>query len=358
MTFVQPAFLWGLLAVAVPILIHFWHQKKGQPMAWAAMEWLREATEQPQRGLKFENALLLALRCLLITLLSVWLAEPVWPDKTNPKDRTAVHIAVADSLVMRTFRFELQQARQRGEPIVTLPSPTNPMRLQTLIDSVHKPHVTLHLYALNEATLADAPVLTTPARFSLHTALLPTRPAATQTRPFASIDGPLNVQLDYRNPTERQTVTAALRALETVFGLRLNMSSTPEGSPAPDWVLTDRLPKNLTDKTLYTVSGQMSGPNKPNVQIVPDTLTPQTATWVANGQLPEWLGEQLLRFYGPRLPDPPLTQAEMARLFEPQAPPKTDASTQSGHSAEQVGVLLALLLVLNLERWIALRKNT
>ncbi|KAB7729100.1 hypothetical protein F5984_15740 [Rudanella paleaurantiibacter] len=358
MTFIQPAFLWGLLAVAVPILIHFWHQKKGQPMAWAAMEWLREATEQPQRGLKFENALLLALRCLLIALLSVWLAEPVWPGKTNPTDGATVHLAVADSLVMRTFRFELQQARQRNETVVTLPSPTNPVRLQTLIDSVHKPDVALHLYALNEATLADVPVLSTPARFSLHTALLPTPTPATQTRPFARIDKPLNVQLDYRNPTERQTVTAALRALETVFGLRLNLSNPAGNSPAPDWILTDRIPQNPADKTLYTVSGQVSGPNKPNVRVVADTLTPQTATWVANGQLPEWLGEQLLRFYGPRLPAPPLTQSEMAQLFVSQPPPKTDAKTRFGHSVEQMGVLLAFLLVMGLERWIALRKNT
>ena len=52
MQFLQPLFLWGTLAVAIPIALHFWHQKKGTVIAWAAMRFLFEKNQQPQRGLR------------------------------------------------------------------------------------------------------------------------------------------------------------------------------------------------------------------------------------------------------------------------------------------------------------------
>lgn len=368
MTFLQPAFLWGLLAIAIPVLIHWWHQKRGQPLPWAAMQWLREASEQQQRGLKFDDWLLLAVRCFVIALLSILLAQPVWRHDDDPKTVRAVHVVASDSLVRSTFRFELERAQQAGEAVVSLPAnPLNPLLLQVVIDSLRQPDLALHLYVRNDASLAEVPQISVPDRFSLHTAMLPQltnqRVSGAGQEPFSGIKNPLSVWLNYRNPTERQTVTAALRALAGVYGLTLNLSTAPNPNNKPDWVLTDQFPPNPKSQTLYTVSGANGGTAQnrvtqlaPNIVFMADTLTPQTSEWVTNGQLPEWLGNQLLAFYKRNPAPPALTQQEMTGLFV-RTNAMNDTQTASiSRTREQNWLLLALLLLIGLERWLALRK--
>lgn len=369
MTFLQPVFLWGLLAIAIPVLIHLWHQKRGQPLPWAAMQWLHEASEQQQRGLKFDDWLLLAVRCLVIALLSVLLAQPVWKQDTNPKMIRAVHVVATDSLVRSTFRFELERARQVGEAVVALPTanPLNPLLLQVVLDSVRQPNLAVHLYICNDASLADVPQILVPERFSLHTAMLPQlasqRVSGVGQKPFSGIKSPLFLLLNYRNSTERQTVTAALRALAGVYALNLNLSTFPNPKSQPDWVLTDRFPLKPSPQTLYTVSGASGATAQnrvaqltPNIVFVADTLTPQTSERVANGQLPEWFGNQLLAFYKRNSAPPPLTQQEMAGLFVRTNATNTTQSAPIDRTWEQNWLLLALLVVIGVERWLALRK--
>ncbi len=369
MTFLQPAFLWGLLAIAIPVLIHLWHQKRGQPLPWAAMQWLREASEQQQRGLKFDDWLLLAVRCFVIALLSVLLAQPFWQQDADPKTIRVVHVVASDSLVRSTFRFELERARQAGETVVALPAnnPLNPLLLQAVLDSVRQPDLAVHLYVHNDASLADVPQISVPERFSLHTAMLPQpttqRVSGTNQKPFSGVKSPLSILLNYRSPTERQTVTAALRALAGVYALTLNLSTNPNSTSKPDWVLTDHFPGNPRPQTLYTVSGAngASAQNRvaqltPNVVFVSDTLTPQTSERVANGQLPEWLGNQLLTFYKRNPAPPALTQQEMAGLFVRTNALNVTQTASIDRTREQNWLLLALFLLIGIERWLALRK--
>ncbi len=370
MTFLQPAFLWGLLAIAIPVLIHLWHQKRGQPLPWAAMQWLREASEQQQRGLKFDDWLLLAVRCLSIALLSVLLAQPVWQQNADPKAIRSVHVVASDSLVRSTFRFELDRARQAGEAVVSLPAanPQNPLQLQAILDSLRQPDVAVQLYVRNDAALADVPQISVPQRFSLHTTKNPQQTISqrinqNKPNPFPGLKSPLNVLLDYQNLAERQTVMAALRALASVYGLHLNLATTPSSSPRPDWVLSNKFPKNPLPSTLYTVSGtngfdseQRVAQTSPNLIVVADTLTPQTSERVANGQLPEWLGGQLLAFYKRNPAPPALTQQEMAGLFVRTTAMNATQSVPIDRTREQNWLLLALLTVIGVERWLALRK--
>ncbi len=362
MTFLQPAFLWGLLAVAIPVIIHLWHQKRGQPLPWAAMQWLREASEQQQRGLQFDDWLLLAIRCLVIALLSLLLAQPVWNDPNDPKNIRPVHLVVADSLVTRSFRFELEQAEKRAETVVRLPTlgSVNPLRLQATIDSLRGPGVLLHLYVRNDASLADVPQISVPQRFSLHTTMvpIPSRDEQALTQRFAQLKKPLNVRLSYRNPAEQKTVLAALRALTAVYTLQLTILDDRNSNTQPDWVLTDQPPTQEPHKsTLYVVSGAGMPPQiVQNVVFTADTLTPQTSELVANGQLPEWLGGQLLAFYKLNPPQPALSGQELIDVFV-QTKDETTGETERSRTTEQNWLLMALLLVVGAERWLALRKK-
>lgn len=84
--FVNPWMLAGGAAVASPIVVHFFFKARFRPLPWAAMRFLKEAIEQTSRRLKFQEWILLALRCLLILLLAVALARPK-KDVTGPVGR-------------------------------------------------------------------------------------------------------------------------------------------------------------------------------------------------------------------------------------------------------------------------------
>lgn len=78
MTFVTTGFLIaGLLAVAVPILIHLLSRQRKKPIEWAAMRFLLEAFRKQKRRLQIEQLILLALRCLILALLGAALARPI-----------------------------------------------------------------------------------------------------------------------------------------------------------------------------------------------------------------------------------------------------------------------------------------
>jgi hypothetical protein len=76
MSFLNPIMLAGLVAVAVPIIIHLLNRRKFRKVVWAAMRFLQNAVEQNQRRLRIEDMILLALRCLLLALLALALARP------------------------------------------------------------------------------------------------------------------------------------------------------------------------------------------------------------------------------------------------------------------------------------------
>ena len=384
MTFIEPFLLWGALAIAIPIAVHFWHQKRGKPLPWAAMQWLVERNQQQSRGLRLDNVLLLLIRCLLLVLLAVLLAQPVlnWLGRTEAIQK--IHLVQPSALVTDNYRFELDEARKKDEQIVLLDKTTNPLALQTAIGKLPSEDTELHLYVINSQALANVPAITVPPRFNLHTivdSVSKPRPylalndtkrlyidqngklvstvftnPTTQFRPNPAHSGPIRVLLDYRSTAERQTVRAALGALSDVYDLPLAIDEKMTSGTLYDWVLTDRpypaseLVRN--PKTLYTVSQNGQTPVTGNVVSTAETLIPQTSERVANGQLPEWLGEQLINYYGLATNQPPLSQQVLSGLFVPTK--KTSGTQQTG---VQNALTLLFIVLLLLERWVALTKN-
>ena len=75
-TLLNPALLWGLLAIAVPILIHLLLRQRPKPRPWAAMTWLLAASQVATRRWRLTNLLLLILRCIAIGLIVFALTRP------------------------------------------------------------------------------------------------------------------------------------------------------------------------------------------------------------------------------------------------------------------------------------------
>jgi len=79
MPFANPLMLIGLLAVSIPILIHLLNRRKARDIHWGAMQFLLGSVVSRNRRMLLEEALLLALRCLLLALLALAMALPFIP---------------------------------------------------------------------------------------------------------------------------------------------------------------------------------------------------------------------------------------------------------------------------------------
>src|SRR5512132_16568 len=78
MSCLKPILLFGVAAVAVPIVIHFFNRRRFHRVVWGAMRFLRASVERNQRRMRIEDLILLALRCLLLALLALALARPAF----------------------------------------------------------------------------------------------------------------------------------------------------------------------------------------------------------------------------------------------------------------------------------------
>jgi aerotolerance regulator-like protein len=74
--FAHPAYLWGLCAIALPILVHLFNQRRPRPLSFGAIEFVLRSQRQRARRLRLRQVLLLALRCLLIAAVALALARP------------------------------------------------------------------------------------------------------------------------------------------------------------------------------------------------------------------------------------------------------------------------------------------
>lgn len=76
MSFLNPAVLFGLLAVGAPILIHLLNKTRLKRIPWAAMRFLLESVKENNRKLRLRDLILLIARCLAVLLLILAFARP------------------------------------------------------------------------------------------------------------------------------------------------------------------------------------------------------------------------------------------------------------------------------------------
>lgn len=76
MAFLNPLFLFGLLAAAVPLLIHLWSRRQAVTVDFSSIMFLVAAHRQNVRRLQLKQLLILLLRMLIISLIALALARP------------------------------------------------------------------------------------------------------------------------------------------------------------------------------------------------------------------------------------------------------------------------------------------
>jgi len=399
MNFLQPIMFWSALAIAIPVFIHFWHQKKGKKLDWAAMQWLTGVSQQQSRGLRLDDLSLLIVRCLLVLVLVLLMGRPVagWLKKADHSAR--IHLVEPSTYLTDNYRFELEEAIKKGEKIYWINAYNEEIKslssvsgypaggilyLQDLINKISKPGVQFDIYLLNNHKLINQPRIYIPADYTIHTAIdssenynhryldighgkklfvdkglltasdgksanLP-KPAST-----AVHSGVIHVLAEYKNKAERQTVLAALEALSTVYSLPFEVDDNRNSQKKYDLILTDQSISGVDPGTLYVLSGlagKQFGMAFPNVRVMQDSLRIQTSEMVNSGQLPEFLGDLLVKHFNLDERNSPLSNQQMNSVFQQSKPV---------HGNEEGNLrpwfLAIFLLLLILERWMALRKT-
>ena len=80
MTFLNPALLWGLLALAVPIIVHFFNLQRPKQVLFSNVAFVKEVRKTVVRRLKFQQWLLLLARLLAVAAIVLAFANPVIVD--------------------------------------------------------------------------------------------------------------------------------------------------------------------------------------------------------------------------------------------------------------------------------------
>lgn len=78
MTFINPYFLFGLFAVAIPILLHLFNLQKVRKMEFSTLMFLKEIQKSKLRKIRIKQILLLLLRILIIVFLVLAFSNPVY----------------------------------------------------------------------------------------------------------------------------------------------------------------------------------------------------------------------------------------------------------------------------------------
>ncbi|MCB2378651.1 BatA domain-containing protein [Hymenobacter sp. BT635] len=115
LTFLAPSGLLALLGVAVPIAIHLWNRRPGRTVQVGSIRWLAAAANRRMRNLKLEQLALLLLRALLLVVLAMAVAGPVWRQPPPPRrGQVLISADLLSSESLAAVRPSIDSLRRRG----------------------------------------------------------------------------------------------------------------------------------------------------------------------------------------------------------------------------------------------------
>src|SRR3954447_23797395 len=114
--FVTPVFAGaGAALVSVPIIIHLLNRRRFKTVQWAAMDFLLRAMRKNRRRIRFEQWLLLAVRCSVLLLLGLALARPMGCEETSLASlaarRAGLHVIVLDNSYSMAYESDRPGAK-------------------------------------------------------------------------------------------------------------------------------------------------------------------------------------------------------------------------------------------------------
>ncbi|HHT03562.1 MAG TPA: hypothetical protein GX005_04480 [Bacteroidales bacterium] len=124
MQFLNPYFLFGLLAIAIPIIIHLFNFRRFKKVYFTNVKFLKDIEISTKKQKQVRNRVLLLVRILAIVFLVLFFAQPYFPNtdkKLVEKGLNAVVVCVDNSFSMQNQGREgrlLDEAKQKAKEIL------------------------------------------------------------------------------------------------------------------------------------------------------------------------------------------------------------------------------------------------
>lgn len=138
MSFLSPFFLWGLLAVSIPVILHFINLRRPKKVAFSTLAFFKRLEQSTIKRIKLKRWLLLALRCIAVFCLAVALARPFLPPVFSlgydAADTKKVGLLIDNSASMTAINEKgplIDQAKSAATEIINLASPNDKFYIQT-----------------------------------------------------------------------------------------------------------------------------------------------------------------------------------------------------------------------------------
>ncbi|MEO6149692.1 MAG: BatA domain-containing protein [Mucilaginibacter sp.] len=123
MHFLYPAFLFALISLAIPVVVHLFNFRRYQKVQFSNVQFLKELQEQQASRRNLKEWLILLSRLLALTFLVLAFAKPYIPQNNQDAGRqNVVSIFVDNSYSMQTLNREgslLDQARQKAKEVAS-----------------------------------------------------------------------------------------------------------------------------------------------------------------------------------------------------------------------------------------------
>jgi len=136
MHFLYPAFLFALLSLAIPVLVHLFNFRRYQKVYFSNVQFLKEIQEQQSSRRNLKERLILAARLLALLFLVLAFARPYISGhhNTNAGTQRVVSVFLDNSYSMETLNREgslLDEAKRRAKEIASAYSMNDRFQLLT-----------------------------------------------------------------------------------------------------------------------------------------------------------------------------------------------------------------------------------
>ena len=123
MIFGAPVFLWGLLALAIPVVVHLFQFRRYKKVYFSNVDRLSELRSESRRQSTLRRWLVLLMRSLALLFLALAFAQPSLPgrDRTLHSGATVVSVYLDNSVSMENSSSDgsqLEAAKQKAREIV------------------------------------------------------------------------------------------------------------------------------------------------------------------------------------------------------------------------------------------------
>lgn len=132
-SFLYPSFLWALLFVAAPIILHLFNFRKFKKVYFSNVSLLKEIKEDSKKARNIKNWLVLLARVLLITFLVLAFAFPYTGKEADDKNKT-VSLYIDNSFSMDNEGVEgnkLNNAKAYADQVIQNLSPNTKVHIVT-----------------------------------------------------------------------------------------------------------------------------------------------------------------------------------------------------------------------------------